>query len=69
MLIPEAIKALENWLAIHPDRNNDAAPLFVNRDGNRPLQKTIRNILQVQHNERLDRGSNKPKSNTIFYKF
>ena len=69
MLIPEAMKAFENWLTVHPDRDNNDAPLFVNREGNRPLQKTIRNTLQHQHNARLERGSNLPKCSIFPYLF
>lgn len=69
MLIPEAIKAFENWLTVHPDRDNDEAPLFINREGNRPIQKTVRNTLQVQHNERLQRGHKKPKCSIFPYLF
>lgn len=60
-MIPNAIKTFENWFSSHPFRDKPDAPLFLNRDDERFLEKTLRNNLQKQHNDRLRRGPGKEK--------
>ncbi len=69
LLIPAAIKTFENWFAVHPKRDDNEAPLFINRFGRRPTVKTIRNTLQIQHDVRLGRGSHGPKCSLFPYLF
>ena len=58
LLIPEAISALDQWLAVHPDRLNPSAPLFLNRINQRFKPGLLTIYLKDYHQSRVGKNLN-----------
>lgn len=69
LLTGKANQYLNQWLAVHPDRQNPKAPLFINRLGNRYTPSDMTSTLKVLHQERLNRGEGKEKAPLNLYLF
>lgn len=69
LLMPQAIRYFEQWLGVHPRRNDPDAPLFINYGGRRfrPVSLTIQ--LKKYHEKRLGRGQKKNKAPLNLYLF
>jgi integrase len=58
LLMPESIGALDQWLAVHPDRTNPEAPLFVNTRNKRMSRRLLTMYLKEYHEKRLNKTLN-----------
>ncbi len=68
LLTPLANQHLRLWLSVHPERTDLAAPLFMNRQGNRISVRNTYPALRV-HNQRLGRGNGRERGRLSLYLF